>query len=312
MDVIRTEKLVKKYGDSKVVDELNLQIEEGDIYGLLGPNGAGKSTTISMICNILRPTSGNIYIYNQNVKEAFSKVRTLIGLVPQNIALYQQYTAEDNVKLFAQLYKVKREELKSAVHAALEATGLTDVATKTAGKFSGGMLRRLNIACALAHNPKILIMDEPTVGIDPQSRNYILETIRKLNEGGTTILYCSHYMEEVEALCNKISILDKGKEIIKGTKEELKAGIDARECLKISGGPFTPKILDEIGKIDGVISVRPDQNGTVEIDMERESGEVGEIVNLLTNSGAKITHIRHSEVTLETVFLALTGKKLRD
>lgn len=312
MNAIELKNIVKEYEGQRVVDNLSLQIKEGEIYGFLGPNGAGKSTTISMICNIIQPTSGEILIYGHNVSREFNKVRNVMGLVPQNIALYQQYTALENVKLFGELYRLKGQELKNAMNQALEMTGLTQVANKQAGKFSGGMLRRLNIACALVHNPKILIMDEPTVGIDPQSRNYIMDTIKELNRNGTTIVYCSHYMEEVEALCSNISIIDKGKEIIVGSKECLKNSIHVDKTLKIAVSSFQPAMLDALKKIEGILSVTVENDSMLELVLSKESNNLGEIITYLTSHGVTINKVQYEDVTLETVFLTLTGKKLRD
>ena len=311
MSIIEVKDAGKEYGGQRVVDHLNLQIGEGQIYGLLGPNGAGKSTTIRMICNIIRPDFGEIRIYGHDISREFSLVQKKIGLVPQNIALYQQYTAEENIKLFGELYGLRGASLKRGTEKALEMTGLEQVAKKQSGTFSGGMLRRLNIACALVHSPKILIMDEPTVGIDPQSRNYILEAIKARNEEGTTIIYCSHYMEEVEALCTMISVLDKGKEIAKGPKEELKQQVGKNKTLLVTGGAFNEKLAECLRGVPGVLSVNVREKELAVISRE-QAENLSEIIDRILQSGASVSDIQYSDVTLETVFLALTGKKLRD
>lgn len=220
--IVKLEGLIKKYDNKPVVDGLTLEIKEGEIFGLLGPNGAGKSTTMNMICSLLKPTAGNIELFGMDVKKDSKKIKPLIGYIPQDLAIYGNLKAWENVELFTSLYAVKGKDLKEAVDSALEFVELTDRRNSYAKTFSGGMKRRLNIACALGHKPKLLIFDEPTVGIDPQSRNFILERIKKANSDGTTVIYTSHYMEEIEAICTRIAIMDNGKIIAVGTKEELK------------------------------------------------------------------------------------------
>lgn len=220
--VVKLEGLIKKYDNKPVVDGLTLDIKEGEIFGLLGPNGAGKSTTMNMICSLLKPTAGNIELFGMDIKNDANKIKPLIGYIPQDLAIYGNLKAWENVELFTSLYDVKGAELKKAIDDSLEFVELTDRRNSYAKTFSGGMKRRLNIACALGHKPKLLIFDEPTVGIDPQSRNFILEKIKKANSNGTTVIYTSHYMEEVEAICTRVAIMDNGKIVAIGTKDELK------------------------------------------------------------------------------------------
>ncbi|MCQ2532826.1 MAG: ABC transporter ATP-binding protein [Saccharofermentans sp.] len=220
--VVKLEGLIKKYDNKPVVDGLTLDIKEGEIFGLLGPNGAGKSTTMNMICSLLKPTAGNIELFGMDIKKDAKKIKPLIGYIPQDLAIYGNLKAWENVELFTSLYDVKGADLKKAIDDSLEFVELTDRRNSYAKTFSGGMKRRLNIACALGHKPKLLIFDEPTVGIDPQSRNFILEKIKKANSNGTTVIYTSHYMEEVEAVCTRVAIMDNGKIVAIGTKEELK------------------------------------------------------------------------------------------
>lgn len=220
--VVKLDGLIKKYDNKPVVDGLTLDIKEGEIFGLLGPNGAGKSTTMNMICSLLKPTSGNIELFGMDIKKDVNKIKPLIGYIPQDLAIYGNLKAWENVELFTSLYDVKGAELKKAIEDSLEFVELTDRRNSYAKTFSGGMKRRLNIACALGHKPKLLIFDEPTVGIDPQSRNFILEKIKKANSNGTTVIYTSHYMEEVEAICTRVAIMDNGKIVAIGTKDELK------------------------------------------------------------------------------------------
>lgn len=246
--ILKTTDLMKKYNNKVVVDNLNIEIRKGEIFGLLGPNGAGKSTTMNMICSIVRPTAGEIELMGRNPWKQKKEVIHKIGYIPQELAIHGNLKAWENVELFTSLYGVKGQELKKAVNDSLEYVGLLERKQEFAKNFSGGMKRRLNIACALGHNPEFLIFDEPTVGIDPQSRNFILDKVKESNAKGATVMYTSHYMEEVETICTRIAIMDNGKIIACGTSQELKK---------------------------------------------------------LVNSGDE-------NITLEEVFLTLTGKKLRD
>lgn len=220
--ILRTTDLTKKYNNKVVVDNLNIEIQKGEIFGLLGPNGAGKSTTMNMICSLVRPTAGQIEMLGKNPWKQKKDVIHKIGYIPQELAIHGNLKAWENVELFTSLYGIKGQQLKKAVDDSLEYVGLAERRGEFAKNFSGGMKRRLNIACALGHNPELLIFDEPTVGIDPQSRNFILDKIKESNAKGTTVIYTSHYMEEVEAICSRIAIMDNGKIIACGTASELK------------------------------------------------------------------------------------------
>ncbi|MGN0502100.1 MAG: ABC transporter ATP-binding protein [Ruminococcus sp.] len=219
--ILKLDGLSKKFGNKTVVDHISLEIKEGEIFGLLGPNGAGKSTTLNMICSLLKPTSGNIEIFGMNASNNMKKIKKKIGYIPQELAIHGNLKAWENAELFTSLYGIKGKELKSAIDESLEFVGLLDKKNNYAKNFSGGMKRRLNIACAIGHKPELMIFDEPTVGIDPQSRNFILEKIKTANNNGATIIYTSHYMEEVEAICTRIAIMDNGRIIAVGTREEL-------------------------------------------------------------------------------------------
>lgn len=232
--ILKLDGLTKKYDGKPVVDFLNLEIKKGEIFGLLGPNGAGKSTTMNMVCSLIRPTSGTIDIFGMDLKKNPKKILQKVGYVPQDLAIHGDLKAWENVELFTSLYGLRGEELKAAVDFALEYVGLSDKRDGYAKNFSGGMKRRLNIACALGHKPDLLIFDEPTVGIDPQSRNFILDKIKELKKEGTTVIYTSHYMEEVEHLCSRIAIMDYGKVIATGSSEELKKLVTSDENAQIS------------------------------------------------------------------------------
>lgn len=222
MDILTLKGITKNYGDKVVVNNVNLSVAKGDIVGFLGPNGAGKSTTVKIITNMVTDYKGSILYFNDTITKNFKKFKSEVGVVPQEIAIYDDLSAYDNVKFFCSLYGFHGKDLKERVERALTFVALWDSKDEKPGKFSGGMKRRLNIACSIAHTPKLLIMDEPTVGIDPQSRNHILQSIKELNKNGMTIIYVSHYMEEIEELCNRIAILDHGTLLEDCGKEELK------------------------------------------------------------------------------------------
>jgi ABC-2 type transport system ATP-binding protein len=219
--VVKLEGLTKKYDNKPVVDHISLEIKKGEIFGLLGPNGAGKSTTMNMVCSLVKPTAGKVELFGYDTHEDMNKVKSKLGYIPQELAVHGNLKGWENVELFTSLYGIKGEKLKAAVTESLEFVGLEDKRNVFVRNYSGGMKRRLNIACALGHKPELLIFDEPTVGIDPQSRNFILEKIKYVNKQGATIIYTSHYMEEIEAICTRIAIMDNGKIIAIGTKEEL-------------------------------------------------------------------------------------------
>ena len=231
--ILKTTELTKKYNNKAVVDDLSLEIRRGEIFGLLGPNGAGKSTTMNMICSIVRPTAGRIELFGKDARADRRKVTRRIGYIPQELAIHGNLKAWENAELFISLYGIKGEKLKKAVDDSLEYVGLLERRNDYSKNFSGGMKRRLNIACAIGHEPELLIFDEPTVGIDPQSRNFILEKIRESNSKGATVIYTSHYMEEIEAICTRIAIMDNGKIIACGTSSELKRMVNGSDDITL-------------------------------------------------------------------------------
>lgn len=227
--IVKLEGLTKKYDGRAVVDHVSLEIQKGEIFGLLGPNGAGKSTTMNMICSLVKPTSGRIALFGKDAQTDMREAKAKLGYIPQELAIHGNLKAWENAELFISLYGIKGKALKKAIDDSLEFVGLKEQRNVFSKNFSGGMKRRLNIACAIGHHPELLIFDEPTVGIDPQSRNFILEKIKYANELGATIIYTSHYMEEIEALCSRIAIMDNGKIIAMGTKKELTELVTADE-----------------------------------------------------------------------------------
>lgn len=313
MNVLQLKKLTKKYGEFAAVDQVTLAVQEGEIFGLLGANGAGKSTTINMIASLIPITKGEIELLGKNIAKNGRFAKSNIGIVPQELAIYEDMTAYENVHFFAGLYGLRGAELKRRAEEALAFTGLSDKHRSYPKDFSGGMKRRLNIACAIAHRPKLIIMDEPTVGIDPHSRNYILNSVRKLNEMGSTIIYTSHYMEEVEELCTRIAILDHGKVIAEGTKAQLKSIItdqkDIRIDVRTAAGLDTRK-LSEIAGVRTVV-VNDEQN-SLSISTDAEVNNLNRIIQGLMAADIEIRSVEESQPSLETVFLTLTGRSLRD
>lgn len=309
--VLEIRNLTKKFGDFIAVDNMTLNVSEGEIFGFLGANGAGKSTTINMIASLLRCTKGEIFLMGKNiVKEAkFAKMNT--GIVPQELAIYEDLTAYENVSFFAGLYGLRGTLLRERTEEALEFVGLGDKSKSFPKNFSGGMKRRLNIACAIAHRPKLIIMDEPTVGIDPQSRNYILHSVRKLNEMGCTIIYTSHYMEEVEEICTRIAIMDHGKIIAEGTKEQLESTITDSKEIWIGIKEDHSLSFDSLRAIQGVTSVRQEE-GMIKIVSKAEVNNLNRIIQLLIKDQVEIRSVKEQAPNLESVFLTLTGRNLRD
>ncbi|GAB1531832.1 MULTISPECIES: ATP-binding cassette domain-containing protein [Brevibacillus] len=309
--VLEIRQLTKKFGDFVAVDNMSLNVREGEIFGFLGANGAGKSTTINMIASLLRVTKGEITLLGKNIEKHSKFAKMNIGIVPQDIAIYEDMTAYENVRFFAGLYGLRGSLLRERTEEALEFVGLGDKATSFPKNFSGGMKRRLNIACAIAHRPKLIIMDEPTVGIDPHSRNYILNSVRKLNDMGCTIIYTSHYMEEVEEICTRIAIVDHGKVIAEGSKEELKAIITDAKEIWIGFRADEPLDLEGIKAIPGVNAVLQEEN-TIKIVSKTEINNLNRIIQQFIKDQVEIRSVEEQAPNLETVFLTLTGRNLRD
>lgn len=311
MKIVSIEGLSKKFKQLTAVNNLSLSIYQGEIYGLLGPNGAGKSTTINIISGLLDKDGGSVRIFDKNIDKEFHNIKRNIGIVPQDLAIYEDLTAFENVSFFASLYGMKGRELKEAVAQALAFVGLTEKAEDFPKSYSGGMKRRLNIACAIAHRPQLIIMDEPTVGIDPQSRNHILQSVKQLNTMGCTIIYTSHYMEEVEEICSRIGIIDHGKLIAEGTKEDLKSTITEVSNFLITVSSSSEVREDELMSIPGVIATSIKGNN-IGISSWKKDNNLNEILAYLMKKNLQINNIQSKVPDLETVFLNLTGRNLRD
>lgn len=311
MKALEIQNLTKKYGDYIAVDNMSLTVEEGEIFGFLGSNGAGKSTTINMISGLLKSNDGKITILGEDIKRNSNFTKKNLGIVPQDIAIYEDLTAYENVRFFAGLYGLRGEKLKARSEEALSFVGLSDKKKEYPRNFSGGMKRRLNIACALAHKPRLIIMDEPTVGIDPQSRNYILESVKELNRMGCTIIYTSHYMEEVEEICSRIAIIDHGKIIADGTNEELKLIVTdtAEHLIKVKSTAKVNK--KKLETLNGVKTVQVDED-LVMIGSEVGVNNLNTIIQYFISNDIEIKNIEAKTPNLETVFLTLTGRTLRD
>lgn len=302
----------KKFKKKYAVKNMNMYIEKGEIIGLLGPNGAGKSTTISIMSSLIDPTEGDVLLHQKSILKNPKPLRKIAGIVPQEIALYGDLTAKENLEFFGKIYKLSPKELPLRIKEVLEQIGLTDRQNDLARTFSGGMMRRLNIGVALLHHPEFIIMDEPTVGIDPQSRKYILETVKKLNkELGMTVVYTSHYMEEVEFLCDRIYIMDRGDLIASGTKEEIKQIISSEHTLIIETDTINQtfiKLLKNEPKLRNILV----EDKKVTALVAKEVNAFRTILRHAEEAKVELKSIEIQSPTLEDVFLHLTGRALRD
>lgn len=309
--IIEIKRLVKRYKDNYAVNGVDLCIKEGEVFGFLGPNGAGKSTTLNVLIGLISCNEGSIKIFGKEFTGREREIRREIGYVPQDLAFFEELNAYDNVTYWGKLYGLRGKELKEAVKEALERVGLWERRKDQAKKYSGGMKRRLNIACAIVHHPKILLMDEPTVGVDPQSRNSILDSIRELNKEGTTVIYTSHYMEEIEAICTNVAIMDFGKIIAMGTVEELIASASTTSRMSLHFKKVDDKLLQLLRKHPAVLSCER-QGDTLDVTLGKGEWTFSSLVTELSQAGFEIIGAEIEKPSLESVFLQLTGKKLRD
>lgn len=310
MTIATMNHILKRYGHQLVLDHVHLEIRQGEILGLLGPNGAGKTTLIHALSGLIGIDSGSIELFGERLSGPMLEVKRKIGLVTQDITVFEDLTAQENLAFFGGIYGLRGAELSRQITETLQFVGLTDQAHKRPSKFSGGMKRRLNIACSIIHRPRLLIMDEPTVGIDPQSRNHILESVRELQKRGTTILYTTHYMEEVQSLASRVVIMDQGHVIAQGTIDELVKNIHHEEKIKLEVVELTDDLIDNIKRLDGVKHVV--LSGTqIQILSRAGAGNLDRILSLAKSAGGVLS-IHAEKPTLEDVFLTLTGKQLRD
>ncbi|KAF0207912.1 MAG: antibiotic transport system ATP-binding [Actinobacteria bacterium] len=309
--IVEVTDLVKRFGDFTAVDGVSFSIEEGEIFGLLGPNGAGKTTTISTISCLLAPDGGDVTVGGHSVRSDVTAVKRELGVVPQEIALYPTLSAGENLAFWGRMYGLSGAALKKAVDDALLLAGLEDRSKERVEKYSGGMKRRINIAAGILHTPRVLLMDEPTVGIDPQSRNHILETVKELNGKGMTVLYTSHYMEEVEFLCDRIAIMDHGKIIAMGTLNELRAVVGGMDVVDVKVESVSDLVLEQVRAIPGVKQATRTEDA-LQVLTPGSGSVLGKLVATLESEGSHVTSIAVTEPNLESVFLHLTGKSLRD
>ena len=309
--MIHIENLVKRYGSVLALDHLNLDIKEGEIFGLLGPNGSGKTTAIGCILSLLKYDKGTITVFGEEMHPNSYELKKNIGVVMQNVAVFEQMSVWENIDYFCGLYVKDKHQRKELVEEAIAFTGLHDYRKLRPKKLSGGLLRRLNIACGIVHKPKLIILDEPTVAVDPQSRNRILEGILELNRQGSTIIYTSHYMEEVEQICSKIAIIDHGRVLACGTTEELKKLLKTGETITIEAIALDEELLNELKSLPHIFDVKYD-NQILKIRLSSAKHNLVRILNYLTEQGISFGRVFSELPTLNDVFLEITGKELRD
>ncbi len=309
--VIEVENLVKRYKELVALDHFNLSIEEGEIFGLLGPNGSGKTTTINCILSLLSYDKGSIKVFGKNMKPDSYDIKRDIGVVMQNVAVFDEMTVYENIDYFCGLYIKDAAKRKEYVNDAIEFVGLNDFVKFRPKKLSGGLLRRLNIACGIAHKPKLIFFDEPTVAVDPQSRNKILEGIQQLNRDGATIIYTSHYMEEVEQLCNRIAIMDKGRCLAIGSKEDLKKMIKNTENISVEVCDLNEKAIADIGNLIHAYDVTYNDN-LLKVSFSGGRHNLVRVLDYLQNNEYSFGRVYSELPTLNDVFLEITGTELRD
>lgn len=310
-NVIEIKNLTKEYKKIKAIDDLSFNVEQGEILGLLGPNGSGKSTTMNCILSLLNFSKGSIKIFGKEMNPNAYDIKKDIGVVFQDVAVFEELTVYNNIDYFCGLYIKDKTLRKKYIEDAIKLVGLEDFKKFYPKQLSGGLLRRLNIACGIAHKPKLIFLDEPTVAVDPQSRNNILEGIKKLRDDGATIVYTTHYMEEVEILCDRVIILDKGRIIASGTPDELKTLANIEEKISVEVMNLSPKYVDEIGKFKNVEEVIYN-NQVLLVIYKKGKNNLLELIDYLKSKKVNYSKIFSERPTLNDVFLELTGKELRD
>ncbi|UCG52334.1 MAG: ABC transporter ATP-binding protein [Candidatus Latescibacterota bacterium] len=309
--MIEVEGLRKQYGDLVAVDDVSFTAEPGAIFGLLGPNGAGKSTTIGCISGLLKPGAGRVRVLGHDVMTEGPLSRRKLGVVPQELALYEDLSARENLAYWGSAYGLRGSHLKKRVNSVLELSGLIDRAKEPVKKYSGGMKRRLNFACGIVHEPEALLLDEPTVGVDPQSRVRLLDLVREQSKNGATVLYTTHYMEEAEHLCDRLAIIDHGKIIAEGTLPELRAMLGERDILRIMG-KFDPNIVFEtLSQLEDIEIVQADEE-TITLATPQASTRLSDILMEISEEGFEVRETTLTQPSLESLFIKLTGKELRE
>jgi len=309
--MIHLRSVSKSYGNIEAVKNVSFSIDKGEIFGILGPNGAGKSTIVNILNTLVRPDKGDVIIDGVNIKDDGDTIKLIMGIVPQEIALYEELSAFENLMFWGGLYNIPKSELMTNVNNTLEIVDLSYRKNDRIKTFSGGMKRRINIACSLLHNPKILVLDEPTVGVDPQNRNHIFEVIERLNNEGMTIIYTTHYMEEAERFCDNIAIIDLGRIIAQGTLKELKQISNVNDLLTIKLAAADNETITRITS-ENPLFIYDSTSGTFKVECGNIGKDTSIIINQIQNSGGVIERIYSQGTNLEFIYLKLTGKKLRD
>jgi len=311
MNAIEINNLQKSFGDLKAVDGVSFAVQEGEIFSLLGPNGAGKTTAISMLSTLLRPDNGDAFVLGHSIRSEPMKVKESLGVVPQEIALYEDLSARENLVFWGKMYGLRGTALKDRVDEVLETIGLTDRQKGRISKFSGGMKRRVNIGVALLHKPRVIYMDEPTVGIDPQSRRSILDSVVSLKDQGMTVLYTTHYMEEAQELSDHIAIMDNGKVIAAGTPDELVKLVGQSDRITLTINGESTRILEQWRSTPGVQNIS-EEDGKLTLLVDDSNRVLPRLFDAAAASGIRITSVEIQVPNLESVFLHLTGRALRD
>ena len=309
--VVKIDNLVKRYGELVALDHFSLEIREGEIFGLLGPNGSGKTTTINCLLSLLSYDKGDIQIFGKEMTPVSYDIKRQIGVIMQNVAVLDELNVYENIDYFCGLYITDSAKRRACVDAAVQFAGLEDFLKFRPKKLSGGLLRRLNIACGIAHRPRLIILDEPTVAVDPQSRNRILEGIAELNRSGATVIYTSHYMEEVEQLCTRIAIMDKGRKIAEGTKDELKRMIRNTETVSVEVLELPEDIRSEIAALPHIYDTAYD-GSLLTVSCSGGKHNLLRILHVLQEHSVSFGRVYSELPTLNDVFLEITGKALRD
>jgi ABC-2 type transport system ATP-binding protein len=309
--MITVRSISKSFGHIEAIKNVSFSINKGEIFGILGPNGAGKSTIVNILNTLVKPDKGDVIFHGVNINDDGDMIKLIMGVVPQEIALYEELSAYENLMFWGGLYDIPKQELKANVNKTLEIVDLVNRKDDRIKTFSGGMKRRINIACSLLHNPKILVLDEPTVGVDPQNRNHIFEVIERLNNEGMTIIYTTHYMEEAERFCDKIAIIDIGRIIAQGTLKELRGISDVKDQLTIKLADVNNETITRITSENPLFRFDSTSN-TLKVECGNISNDISIIINHIQNSGGVIERIYTQGTNLESIYLKLTGKELRD
>jgi len=308
--MIHVTQLRKTFGEMVAVDGVTFEASAGEIFGLLGPNGAGKTTTLNCICGLLTPASGHVKVAGHDIVDDGVAARKVLGVVPQELALYEDLSAQENLEYWGGACGMRNPSLRARARDVLESLGLLDRSKDPVKRFSGGMKRRLNFGCGIMHNPKLLLLDEPTVGVDPQSRVRLLELVREQARSGACVLYTTHYMEEAEALCDRLAIVDRGRIIAQGTLRELRSMMGEKDVLRLSG-TFPPAVRDAVEQLGGIDVLHVEETELV-LAAASGSSRLPSIFTTVQAAGAVIGDTTLTRPTLESLFIKLTGKQLRE